>query len=134
MAVHARRTGTRLSLSFQNGNEPSISLPAAHLHLCGCHRADAQASSRIALALELLTTHRAARQRFITLREVGLRFACGGHILRTCTFQNLFRSFRPLRVIAVDGEQISTSFDPSFVPLSLVLRDTHADEGPRNPT
>src|ERR1035441_6378830 len=64
---------------------------------------------------------------------VGARFARRSDILGAGPLQDFLRLLGPLGAVGVDGEQDPTVFDAAFVPFGFVFRDSHSNEGSRDP-
>src|SRR5579864_8214353 len=77
--------------------------------------------------LSQVCLHR-ARQMPIGLDFVRAGLAGGRNILSPGMFQNLLRAPSPLRVIAVNGDQDATIFNPAFVAFGLVFWNSHSNQ------
>ena len=70
----------------------------------------------------------AAAHRLIRSCEIGLRFTRRRHIFGARLVQDVAGTFRPVRIVAMGGQQNATPPDATFVSFCLVFRNPQADE------
>src|ERR1017187_10092101 len=69
----------------------------------------------------------------VALALVGARFTRRSDILGAGPLQDFLRLLGPLGAVGVDGEQDPAVFDAAFVPFGFIFRDSHSNEGSRDP-